>query len=457
MPTMNRRKFLSLGAKTLTGAGLALGASPWHTLAQAATGSFDTASYRALVCVYLDGGMDGFSMLVPVDTAGYAEYARSRTNLAVPQNQLTPLNTLNTAMAPVGLSSTLQGLLPLYDEGRLGFISNVGTLIEPTTKEQYVDQSVALPAQLFSHSDQSIQWQQLQGQLTGRDGWGARAAQYLDQWQERDYLTSITLSGSNYWQSGSQRRPYSMSEEGVAQYAGMDKDDSDWQRPRREAFRRLLEKSHSHVFTQAYADLQSRAAGITEELGAAIDSAAPSTIAVPADNELAAKLAMVARVINARETLGMSRQIFYVDMKGWDVHDGQARDQPGLFTQLNDALVYFQQVIDEMQLGEQVTAFTASDFGRTLTSNGDGTDHGWGNHHLVMGGAVNGGDVYGALPRMSIDGPDSVRTGRVVPGLSASQYASTLLSWIGLDQTQVHEVLPDLNNFAAHDLGFLKT
>ena len=178
---------------------------------------------------------------------------------------------------------------------------------------------------------------------------------------------------------------------------------------------------------------------------------------MPLDNDLAAQLSMVAQMIAAHPVLGMKRQIFYVRMDGFDVHDNQNKNQPGLFTQLTDALMYFQATIDELGLSESITTFTASDFGRSLTSNGDGTDHGWGNHHMVLGSAVNGGDIYGQLPRMSTEGPDAIRNGRVIPTLSASQYAASLLRWAGLQESSLDLVLPDLGNFSARDLGFLRS
>ena len=456
MHDRQRRKFLSLGAKTLCGAGLALGSSPWHTLANIAHADTGFNDYRALVCVYLEGGMDGFSLLVPDGDAEYAEYAASRGDLSVARSGAIPLQMRSAETAKVRLHPSCAPLADLYDDGRLAFINNVGTLIEPTTKEQYENNAVRLPSQLFSHADQEIQWQQLQGQSNGTEGWGALAAQELAGQQERDYLTSVSLAGANYWQASSQRRPFSVRSSGLVNYAGMS-DGSEWQRPRVESFQRVAEQPYSHVFMQAYADLQRRAGDITSELGAVLADQPRLSTQVPLDNDLAAQLSMVAQMIAAHPVLGMKRQIFYVRMDGFDVHDKQNKNQPGLFTQLTDALMYFQATIDELGLSESITTFTASDFGRSLTSNGDGTDHGWGNHHMVLGSAVNGGDIYGQLPRMSTEGPDAIRNGRVIPTLSASQYAASLLRWAGLQESSLDLVLPDLGNFSARDLGFLRS
>lgn len=459
-----RRRFLRLGSGTIAGAGLALGANPLLTLAQASDGLLaDGDDYRALVCVYLEGGCDGFSLLVPTGDAEHAAYVRSRGTLAVERSRLLSLSQRGAAGSdtasgheqPVGLHPSARALAPLFDDGRLAMIANVGNLVQPTSREQYETQAVALPAQLFSHADQAIQWQQLQGRNRGTEGWGARAAsELMDAHAQRDHLTSISMAGSNYWQSSRGQRPYAMKETGVIGYNGLDAS-SGWQRPRHEAFRRVLEHKRRNLFSDAYADLQKRALQITGELGEVLEQESGRVAAPPPDNMLAARLGMVARMVAARSSLGMRRQIFYVRMDGFDVHDNQNEEMPELLGALGEAMAYFQGTLDSLGEASNVTTFTASDFGRSLTSNGDGTDHGWGNHLMTMGGAVSGGRVIGKMPLLDVDGPDSVQNGRVLPNLAAPQYAATLLRWLGLDDAQLHEVLPTLANFPEDDLGFM--
>ena len=447
-----RRRFLKLGSQTLAGAGLALGAHPALTLARAADSSAQQSQdYRALVCVYLEGGCDGFSLMVPIGSYEHQEYAASRGELAIPRNKLIDLQ---GGRSPIGLHPEASQLQPLFDDERLAMIANVGTLVEPTSREQYLNNEVDVPAQLFSHSDQAIQWQQLQGRDRATEGWGARSAEYLSGLQDRDYLTSISLAGSNYWQSGAGQRPFSLTESGVLQYQGMD-GSNNWQQPRRNAFERVLDIPRRHLFTKAYADLQKRAMNITAELGQALAGNAGLFSDQPPENSLAQKLNMVAQLIAAQDQLGLRRQIYYVNMRGFDVHDNQSRELPTLFAELTEALTFFQNKIDMLGMGPEVTTFTASDFGRSLLSNGDGTDHGWGNHLMVMGGAVKGGSIYGQLPSLELDGPDAIHHGRILPSTSATQYAATLLDWIGLDNAALHDVLPTLGNFSEHDLGFL--
>ena len=452
MNTFNRRRFLKLGSQTMLGAGLVLGGNPLRSLANAQDADQTTDNgYRALVCIYLEGGIDGFSLMVPTDPYENQVFAEARGNLAI---DFAHRMELGGGSSPLAVHSSATALQPLYDEGRLATIANVGTLIQPTTREQYQNNAVDLPAQLFSHSDQAIQWQQLQGR--GRDvtGWGAKAVEYLQDYQERDYLTSISLAGSNYWQTGVTRRPYAMDAGGALQYQGLDATDN-WQQPRVDAFRNVVDLQRSHVMSKAYAELQKRAMSVTSELGMALQQNSGLFGDTPEDNPLADKLAMVAQLIAAQETLGLRRQIYYVTMSGFDVHDNQNKAQPELFAQLANAMSYFQGKLDMLGQGNNVTTFTASDFGRSLLSNGDGTDHGWGNHLMAMGGAVQGGKIYGTLPSLDVTGPDSIHHGRILPTLSATQYAATLLNWIGLQEHEVDEVLPTLKNFDTRNLGFL--
>jgi len=331
----------------------------------------------------------------------------------------------------------------------------VGNLIQPTTVEQYNNNAVDLPAQLFSHADQEMQWQQLQGRGRGTEGWGARAAGFLAEHQERSHLTSITLDGSNHWQTGFNSRPLSMKETGVLKYAAMSSGEP-WETARVNAFNAAQNISQEHEFIKEYASIQQRAMGVTEELGAVLSQNEGISITPDEDNSLAQRLGMVAQLIAAREQLGMRRQIFFVNMRGFDVHDNQSKEMPGLFSELTGAMQFFQSAMEDLGQSENVTTFAASDFGRSLSGNGDGTDHGWGNHLMVMGGSVKGGDIYGTLPRLAVNGPDSVSNGRVLPTTSAAQYAGTLLNWMGLNESQLNQTLPTLNNFAARDLGFMR-
>jgi len=394
--------------------------------------------------------------MVPTGNSEYNEYERSRGRLAVSKSGLLDINARTTNTSGVGLHPSAAPLQRLFEEQKLAMISNVGNLIQPTSVEQYQNNAVDLPAQLFSHADQEMQWQQLQGRGRGTEGWGARAAGFLSAQQDRAHLTSITLDGSNHWQTGFSSRPFSMKETGVLQYAGMSSG-ALWEQARVDAFAQAQAIPQQHEFIKEYASIQQRAMQVTTELGAVLSQNEGLNVAPTESNSLAQRLRMVAELIAAREQLGMRRQIFFVNMRGFDVHDNQNEAHPKLFSELAEGMEFFQNALENLGQSNNVTTFAASDFGRSLSGNGDGTDHGWGNHLMVMGGAVNGGDIYGTLPRLSVDGPDSVSNGRVLPTLSAAQYAGTLLNWMGLDESQLDQTLPTLRNFETRDLGFMRT
>ncbi len=444
MTDSGRRRFLKLGCKTIAGAGL-LANTPM-AFAQN-TSAFD-ASYRALVCINLQGGNDGFNMLVPSTAAEYNEYQTGRGHLAISRDQLLPLYPTTLNSSAVGLHPQMSGLTSLFEQGQLAAIANVGTLVQPVTTESVRNRTASIPAQLYSHHDQASQWHKLNHRQSSPSGWGARAADILAEQQPYRSLASISLSGSNDWQVGGTDQAYNISSYGVNNYSGMDDPQSMWQQSRRDAFTRLLHLRYDNVFEQAYADLQLRAMVLSANVGAALDRLSELQTPVPAENPLAEQLQMVARLIAVKDEFRMSRQLFYVNFGDFDTHDDQLENQPRLLGQLADALVYFNTVLHELGEINNVTSFTMSDFGRTVTSNGDGTDHGWGNHHWVMGGSVNGGDIYGTLPRLAIDGPDDAGNGRIIPTMAVSQYAATLLRWVGLNDAEVQSALPALSNFS---------
>ena len=414
MNKYSRRNFLHLGMRTIAGAGLALGANPQIGLANTQRLFADAAddSYRALVCVFLEGGIDGFSLFVPNSTAEHNAFARSRGNLAVDRSSLLDMG------VGTGLHSSASALMPLWDAGKLAMISNVGNLVEPTTREDYLASRVDIPVQLFSHADQAQQWQQLQGRNRSNNGWGALAAGHLTQAQARDYLTSISVAGSNHWLTSHASRPYTLRESGLVPYIGLNESNVN-QRPRASAFNDIMQIQGDSLLQEAYSDLQQNARSNTAEIGSLLSARFPSGQEPishnPAKNIFAARLNMVAKLIAIQSELGMRRQLFYVRLGGFDVHDDQNDRLPQLFAKVADTLADFQGALDALGYGEKVTTFTASDFGRSLVSNGDGTDHGWGNHLFAMGGAVRGGEVYGTLPLLDVSGSDSVHNGRICP------------------------------------------
>ena len=445
---MNRREFLRA-----TGAGAVLAASPRIGLTQmiAPPGAF--SDYRALVCVFLFGGNDSFNMLVPRSDAEYNVYARSRQNLALDRADLLPISPLTEDGSHYGLHPAMSAIHGLFETSRAAFVTNVGPLIEPTTKEQYLNRSVALPSQLFSHNDQQDQWHSLKGRTTSKTGWAGRVSDLLRQHlADQQLATNISLFGNQLFQAADETVTYTMGRNGPLSFRGLG--DNGIAPHRRRAFERVLGANYSTIYERGYRDVQRLAIEAVDRVTTALSSAQPLSTVIPAST-LGRQLNTVAKLISVRERLKMQRQIFFVATGGFDSHSNQLENQPTLLGDVSESIGAFYRATVELGVAGSVTTFTQSDFGRTLTSNGDGTDHGWGGVQLAVGDAVRGRELYGTYPRLEIDGPDDVRRGRLIPSVSADQYAATLAKWIGVPEADLVHVAPNLGNFAQRDLGFL--
>ena len=450
MKTLNRRDFL----KTSSAAAV-FAATPGLAYSQVIGGAGPFDDYRALVCVFLFGGNDSFNMLVPNTSAEHAAYAASRQNLAIPRADLLPITPASSSSATFGLHPSLGGIKGLFDSGEAAFVSNVGPLVEPTTKEQFLNGGATLPPQLFSHNDQQDQWASLRGNVPTKTGWAGRMADLIQSGvSEQQMATNASLFGANLLQSADETVAYVMGPAGPLQFEGFSTDPDSILYEQRQAFRRIVEVRYGSVYERAYADVQRRAIDAADTITAAIDSAPPIVTPFPS-SQLGVQLNTVAKLIAARERLEMKRQVFFVASGGFDTHDNQLDDQPGLFAGISDAISAFHAATLELNVASNVTTFTQSDFGRTLTSNGDGTDHAWGGNQLVVGGAVNGRELYGSYPLLAIGGPEDVSGGRMIPSTSADQYAATLARWFGIPEGDLDSVAPNLANFAQRDLGFM--
>lgn len=411
------------------------------------------SGYKALVCVFLYGGNDSFNLLVPRDNAHYNVYHATRQNLAVPQASLLPITPLTPDGSQYGLHPSCPELQSLFASGKLALLANVGSLLAPMTKAQFQNGSVAKPPQLFSHSDQQFQWMTSIPDTIEGYGWAGRVAEVLQSMNGSATMPmNVTLAGSNTWEVGPHVIPYDLGTNGTNSLYGF------WgsQGTRRmQAFQALLDKTNVHLMETAYADVQKRAIQIDALVSSALDAAPPLTTTFPANNWLAAQLQMVARMIQIRAALGVSRQIFFCSTGGYDTHDHQTTDQPVLLAGLSQALAAFQAAMVELGTEIDVTTMTASDFGRTLTSNGHGTDHGWGSVQAILGGSVKGQDIYGTFPDLTLDGNDDVGEGRILPTTSVDEYSATLASWFGVSASDLNTVFPHLSRFAHPDLGFM--
>lgn len=450
MDLMHRRAFLSRSAALA-----AMAATPGAAYSQVMGSGGGFSDYRALVCVFLFGGNDSFNMLVPRSDAEYGVYASARQNLAVAQDDLLPVTPLTGDGVQYGLHPAMPGLKSLFDSGAASFVANVGPLVEPVSKDQFLQGSVPLPPQLFSHNDQQDQWQSLGGRSPTSTGWAGRMADLLrTSVSGQQMAINSSLFGTNLFQSADETVAYVMGPTGPLQFEGFSSVPGSFEFRQREAFLNVLRARYGSVYERAFVEVQQRAIQEAGTITSAI-AAAPSIATVFPDSELGTQLNTVARLIAVRERLGMQRQVFFVAAGGFDSHDNQNEDQPGLLAGVSEALKAFYDATLELGVAEGVTSFTQSDFGRTLTSNGDGTDHAWGGNQIVVGGSVLGQEIYGDYPLLELDGARDVGGGRIIPTLSADQYAATLARWFGIASEDLPAVAPHMHNFAQTDLGFL--
>lgn len=450
----SRRAFL----KRASAISLAASASPW-ALSLAAMGEAAAATatdYKALVCVFLYGGNDYANTLLPYDQPSYNLQQTFRSNLAIDRTALTPLLLNPSAALPSGrqyaLAPGLDPLLPIFDAGKMSVLLNVGTLIQPTSKAQYVAGSVPLPPKLFSHNDQQSNWQSSSPEGAA-SGWGGRMGDLFAAGNGNATFTCISVAGNAVFLSGKTAVQYQVATTGSVPVNGI-LSPLFGSAACSSALRGLMTSPRSNVFENEYARIGSRSIAANVQVTAALSGASLST-SFPSGNGLADQLKMVARLIAARNSLGAKRQVFFVSLGGFDTHDSLLAVHPGLMSSVASAVSAFYQATVELGVSNQVTTFTASDFGRTLVSNNDGSDHGWGSMHFVVGDSVLGKSFVGTPPVIANGGPDDVGQGRLLPSLSVDQYGATLASWFGVSASDQASVLPNLVNFTQKNLEFL--
>ncbi|WP_435418271.1 DUF1501 domain-containing protein [Parerythrobacter aurantius] len=463
---ISRRAFLQR-----TGQLAVAGSAASYALGLAGIGeaaAFSSAGgYKALVCVFLYGGNDYANTLIPVDQPNYDRYAAIRggggtggialtqaslanTVLALPQGQ-TLTNDIRYALAP-----TMPRLKARYDEGVMAPLLNVGPLVVPLTKVQYQSDNNASfpkPPKLFSHNDQQSTWQSSgpEGTVTG---WGGRMGDLALSSNTNSMFTAINATGNAVFLSGRNALPYQVSTNGAVTIGGLSRRVYN-STAARDALTSLLRAHNGHVFEADYAQTMARSITYGGFVNDALRNASLTTD-FGTTNRLAGQLSVVARLIAARAALGVTRQVFLVSLGGFDHHDGLLGSHDALLGQVDFAMDAFYRATVELGVANQVTTFTASDFGRTLSSNGDGSDHGWGAHHFIMGGAVAGGRFYGTAPQVSVTSDDQVGQGRLLPTTSVDEYSATLARWFGVSDSELPSVAPNIGRFATSNLGFMR-
>ncbi len=416
--------------------------------------------YRALVCLFLAGGNDANNLVVPADAATYATYAKGRGALALPRESLLGLTPRTSDGRTFGLHPATPELRDLFAGGKLAILANVGTLAVPTTKAQFQTKSVPLPNALFSHNDQQVQWQSsLPDSKLFTTGWGGRLADLTNAFNDNHTISmSISLAGQNSFQVGRQVSQYAVSPNGAIQPNATG---GNLGAIRSKARRELLGTPDENLFATAFAGLTKDAVTDSALLSSILAKEVPFKAEFPKSN-LGQQLRMIARLAAVAPSLGLRRQIFFARVGGWDLHDHQVvagatatGAHAKLLADVSQSLAAFAKATGELGIGDQVTTFTASDFGRTWTTNGDGSDHGWGSHHLIMGGAVKGGDIYGKMPDFVLNGPDDTGRGRWIPTTSVDEYNATLATWFGVKPGDLPVILPNIGRFARPNLGFM--
>jgi len=469
-----RREFI--GQATCAGFSLAGMLSTMGTLRlfnaslSAQTIPFDT-DFKALICLFQYGGNDGNNLIIPMDASGYAAYATARgAALALPSTNLNALTLPAGDGRSFGLHPSMPRLAGLFNAGKAAAVANVGTLVGPLDKTKYKKGGAGVPPYLFSHSDQQVQWQTSVPDSPLKVGWGGRLADMTQALNTGSQISmNLSLAGENYFQVGNEVFQYPLNTSGsigLTNYTST----STPTKQQYAAVQAVVGHSYGHVFEQEYVNVMGRAIGNDTLLKGILD---PSKIplynekfvasttsglgtANPTLNPVASQLRMILRMIAAQKALGMKRQIYFAAVGGYDTHDNQLTGQAKLLGQLDNGLADFNQAVADLGMANNVTTFTASDFSRTYAGNITGSDHAWGNHHFVTGGAVKGGQIYGNMPDLTLGGPnDTGSRGSWIPGISTDEYSATLAKWFGISPGNMAMVLPNIGRFAQPDLGFM--
>lgn len=417
--------------------------------------------YKAIVCFFLNGGNDSFNMIVPRGNPEYDEYAVTRSDLAISQNELLPITPVTSDGRRYGLNPAMHHVHQLFNTGKVSFINNVGPLIEPTTKADYRNNLAPLPLGLFSHSDQLKNCQTGLADVRTHIGWGGRMADLLNSMNTNQNVSmNISLGGTNIFQYGETLVEFAIDPyDGSPGIVGYDPLSSGFDAKRTQGIDLLLGVDHPDMYKKTYADILKRSLAGSIEFRAAMAQIGPLNTFF-SDNRISQSFKRITEVILARNILGFKRQIFFVQMGGWDMHGELLRSHERNLTVVDKALYEFSNGLNEIGMFDAVTTFTISDFGRTLTSNGNGSDHAWGGNALVMGGGVRGGDLYGTFPSLALGSEQEIHNGVLIPTTSNDEYFAELALWFGVSPSDLSTLFPNIGHFydtgsSAGPIGFM--
>jgi len=493
--SLSRRDFIRQAACAAVGTAAMTSAIRDLRFMNAAVAQSNINDYKALVCIFMAGGNDSNNLIIPTITSEYNNYAAIRTPvLAIPQGSILPISPITSDGHSYGFHPCCSQLQNLFGAGRLAVLFNTGTLAYPLTKAVYNSTPSKRPPQLFSHSDQVTQWQTSIPDQPPVSGWGGRCADLLNAVNPGTAISlSVSLAGANTFEVGNVVSEYAVSTSGAIQIQNVSGN-------RLNTLKSVLALPYTNLQAKAYADTAAHSINTGQTLNSTIaltgdpsgtqqywttpfPGSSPFQVTTPTsgakfNSSLGPQLKMIARLIEAGHRsvasggFGMKRQIFFCQVGGYDLHTGQTNVPNGgsvldgahanLFAELSQCMNAFQAAMDQIgtlhgdsSFAQRVTAFTCSDFGRTFPANGQGSDHGWGSHHLIMGGAVHGQKTYGTFPTLAVGGPDDTSTGRWIPTTACDQFFATLATWFGIDSNNLAEVFPNLGRFSTPNLGFI--
>jgi uncharacterized protein (DUF1501 family) len=450
MNHINRRQFLGQASCAAVG-----GTSLLSTLTNllltgsaAAQNAHSFNDYKALICLFLPGGNDSFNTLVSTGASAtspaYLEYQTVRQDLALPHASLLPISPLNNPGRPLALHPGMTQAKSLFDSGKMAFLANVGSLVRPTTIADY-NNSASLPYGLFSHSDQQEQWQSSIPDVRSGVGWAGRAADILTAANDNSSVSmNISISGNNLFQVGNQIVPYTVNADGASQLNGY-QNNFGYDPIRKIAIDNQLAQEYRNVLDKTYTRMKRNAMEAYEQFSEATSTPLPADTL--GNGPLGKSLRQVAKVIAGRNVLGVKRQIFYVQWGGWDFHDDVVSNMADMIPVVSQAVKAFYDLTVAMGIENNVTLFSASEFGRSLTSNAKGSDHAWGGHQFVVGGAVRGQRVYGQYPDLYQGNPLDTGRGRIIPTTSVDELAAELALWMGVSKSDLPLVLPNISRF----------
>ena len=417
--------------------------------------------YKAIVCFFLAGGNDSFNMVVPRGNPEYDEYAVTRSDLAISQNELLPINPVTSDGRQYGLNPAMSEVHQLFNTGKVSFINNVGSLIVPTTKANYRNRSTPIPLGLFSHSDQIKNAQTGMPHERSLFGWGGRMADLLNSMNTNQNISmNISLAGTNIFQYGQTLVEFAIDPyDGSPGIDGYDPQATGFNAKRTQGIDLLLGADHPDMYKHTYTDILRRARDGSIEFRAAMKQIGELSTFF-SDNRISQSFRRITEVIKARDILGFKRQIFFVQMGGWDMHGELLENHERRLKIVDNALNEFANGLNEIGMFNNVTTFTISDFGRTLTSNGNGSDHAWGGNALVMGGDIKGGDMFGTFPSLAFGNEQEVHNGVLIPTTSNDEYFAELALWFGVSPSDLTTLFPNIGNFyntasAAGPLGLM--